>query len=274
MATARGRGRRSGDVSNDEIVLDLDGAVGTITLNRPREQNRLSRDGIGRLGAVVDRLAADERIRAVIVTGAGNCWFSAGLLDPAIRASLSKDEVIAFVLSANRVFDALEALPQPVICAINGAVMAGAAELALACDIRLAAAHARLAMPEAKWGGFPGAGGPVRLPMVVGHGRALELICTGREIDAKEMARIGLIETVYPGRALRPAARHMAEQIAANGPLATRGAKRIMRLRREAGFRAARDLSDALRRALEWSADVDEGMAAHRAGRMPKFVGK
>ena len=107
-----------------------------------------------------------------------------GLLNPEIRGSLPKNEVLDFVFLANRVFDAVEALPQIVIAAINGTVMAGAVELALACDIRLVADHAKLSMPEAKWGGFPGAGGPVRLPMVVGHGHAMDLIGTGREIDA------------------------------------------------------------------------------------------
>ena len=131
-----------------------------------------------------------------------------------------------------------------------------------------------LSMPEAKWGGFPGAGGPVRLPMAVGHGRAMELIGTGREIDAAEMARIGLVEHVHPKDDLRAAARDMARTIGANGPLATRGAKRIARVRREPGFQAARALSDALRHALEWSADVDEGIAAHREDRTARFTGR
>lgn len=258
----------------DGIALERDGAVATIVLDRPDEQNRLGRAELDRLGALVERIAADGTIHTVMVTGRGNDDFSHGLLNPAIRASLSKDAVIEFVLLANRVFDAIEALPQIVIAAINGAIRAGAVELALACDIRLAASHATLAMPEAKWGGFPGAGGPVRLPMVVGHGRTMELIGTGREIDAATMERIGLVEAVYPKTRFRKAAMAMAREIAASGPLATRGAKRIARLRRDPGFRPARDLSDALRRALEWSADVDEGIAAHRAGRRPRFTGR
>ena len=147
-------------------------------------------------------------------------------------------------------------------------------ELALACDIRLVAEHAMLSMPEAKWGGFPGAGGPVRLPTVVGHGHAMELIGTGREINADEMARIGLVEHVHPTNVLRQAARAMAETIGANGPLATRGAKRIARVRSEPGLAASRELSDALRCALEWSADVDEGIAAHRDNRTARFTGR
>lgn len=256
------------------ITLQREPPVATILLDRPDNQNRMGQDDVTRLGEIVDRLHSDNAVHAVVVTGSGGEWFSAGLLNPEIRAGLSKEEVVAFVLEANRAYDAVEALPQIVIAAINGKIMAGAVELALACDIRLAAAHSTLSMPEAKWGGFPGAGAPVRLPMAVGHGRALELICTGREIDAVEMERFGLVEGVYPGAEISEAAQRMAREIGLNGPLATRGAKRIMRLRREPGFAASRALSDALRAALEYSDDVDEGMAAHREGRAPRFTGR
>ena len=259
---------------SDEIAFRSDPPIATIVLNRPDDDNRLRQAEIAQLGEIAESLRGDPSVHAVVVTGGGGDYFSAGLLNPEIRASLSKDEVVTFVLEANRVFDAIEALPQIVIAAINGTIMAGAVELALACDIRLVSADAKLVMPEARWGGFPGAGAPVRLPMVVGHGRALELICTGREIDAEEMARIGLVEGVHAKEALLPAAERMARDIGGNGPLATRGAKRIMRARREPGFTASRALSDALRTALEYSDDVDEGIAAHRESREPNFKGR
>ncbi len=264
----------SPSAADGTIVLDLAPPIATIMIDRIADQNRFRRVDMERLGEIVIALEAEQTVHAVIVTGAGGEFFSAGLLNPEIRGSLPKDEVLDFVFLANRVFDAVEALPQIVIAAINGTVMAGAVELALACDIRLVADHATLSMPEAKWGGFPGAGGPVRLPTVVGHGRAMELISTGREIDADEMARIGLVEHVHPKDALRDAAQAMAETIGANGPLATRGAKRIARVRLEPGMTASRALSDALRHALEWSADVDEGIAAHRENRTAKFTGR
>jgi enoyl-CoA hydratase len=218
------------------------------------------------------RRSAD--IQAVIFRGDGPDYFSAGILNPVLRRNMTKDEVLAVVAHANEVYDAIEALPQVVIAGINGHIRAGAVELALACDIRIAASHARLAMPEAKWGGFPGAGGPVRLPGVVGYGRAMELICTAREIDADEMLRIGLVERVVAPGEFDSALRALAGDIAASGPLATRGAKRVMRARREPGLKAARELSDALRRALEFSADIEEGIAAHRDGRTPHFTGR
>lgn len=259
---------------DDEILLEIAAPIATVTLNRPDDMNRMSPAGIERLGAIVESLAGRDDVHAVLVTGAGSKFFSAGLLNPEIRAAMTKDQVVAFVLRANRVFDALEALPQVTICAINGTILAGACELALACDIRLVSSAAKMAMPEARWGGFPGAGGPVRLPMVVGHGHALRLIGSGREIDASEMERIGLVQSIHAPRSLRTEALKLAQEIGSNGPLATRGAKRIVRQREEPGFHAARELSDALRKALEWSDDVDEGIAAHRENRAPKFKGR
>ncbi|HEX9419507.1 MAG TPA: enoyl-CoA hydratase/isomerase family protein [Methylomirabilota bacterium] len=246
----------------------------TLTFDRPGDQNRLTRDVLLTMQGIADDLRDDDEIQAVVVTGSGSEFFSMGILNPAVRASYTKEQILDLVRIANRLYDAIEALPQVVIAAFNGAARAGAAELALACDIRLAAAHATFRLPEALWGGFPGAGGPVRLPEIVGRARALELICTGREIDAREMERLGLVLAVYPADRLRAETHALAASIGASGPLATRGAKHIMNARRDAGFAAARSLSDALRHALEWSHDVDEGMAAHREGRPPRFTGR
>ena len=248
--------------------------VATVTLDRPDDLNRMTPNSMQLLGKIVRQIVNDSEIHAVVLTGSGEEVFSAGLLNPDIRGAMSKEQVIEFVLLANRVFDDLAALPQIVICALNGNVLAGAVELALACDIRLAADDITLAMPEAKWGGFPGAGGPHRLAMAVGHARALELICTGRQIGAAEMERIGLIQALHPRPSVKDAAQRMARTIGTNGPLATRGAKSILRERRAPGFPEARALSDELRKTLEWSEDVDEGLAAHRDGRAPDFKGR
>lgn len=258
----------------DEIKFESDGAVATITLNTPEAMNRLNPASLRYFAELVEQLRLSEAIHAVVITGAGDEWFCAGLMNPEIRAAMTKDEVIAYVIEGNRVFDALEALPQITIAAIAGKIMAGGSELALACDIRIAGEHSTLMLPEAKWGGFPGAGAPHRLPMVVGYSHALELIASGKEIDAAEMARIGFAQHIRPKGAVKDAATETARAISANGPLATRGTKRIARIRQEPGFRAARELSDALRHALEWSDDVDEGMAAAREGRAPNFTGR
>jgi enoyl-CoA hydratase/carnithine racemase len=258
---------------SSDVRIERDGRVMTITLDRPQDQNRLTRDVLLALGETVAGLATDDAIQVVIITGAG-AVFSMGILSPVVRASYTKPQVLEMVRLANRLYDAIEALPQIVIAAFNGAARAGAAEMSLACDIRLASAQATFALPEALWGGFPGAGGPVRLPGIVGRARALEIICTGRELDAIEMERLGLVLAVYPPDRLLPEARALAARIAESGPLATRGAKRIANLRSQSGFTAARTLSDTLREAFEWSADCDEGAAAHREGRAPRFSGR
>lgn len=257
-----------------DVVLERAGAVATIVLNRTHDENRLTPDALAKLEGVAAELAKDQDIHAVLVTGAGSKHFSMGILPPAFRKSLPKDDVVSIVRLANRAFNAIDELPQVVVACINGAARGGASELALACDIRIASDQATLAFPEATWGGFPGAGGPFRLATAVGRARALELICTGRLIDAAEMERLGLVQTVHPAARIADAGRALAERIASSGPLATRGAKRIIRTRVEPGLGAARELADALRHSLEWSRDVDEGLDAAIEGRAPKFTGR
>ena len=261
-------------MASPEVRLERRERVALITIDRPDDQNRFTRDVLLALQSIVDTLAGDSETQAVVLTGGGTQFFSMGILNPAVRATYTKEQILDLVRTANRLYDALEALPQIVIAALNGIARAGAAELSLACDIRLAAAHATFALPEALWGGFPGAGGPVRLPMIVGRARALELICTGREIDAAEMERLGLVLAVHPSERLLSEALALAGRIAASGPLATRGAKRIVNTRLYGGFGEARALADTLRHALEWSQDVDESMSAHREGRSPRFTGR
>ena len=257
-----------------ELNLEFSPPIATIMFDAPDNENRLNPDSLRSLGALINELSSSTDIHVVILTGAGEEWFSAGLMNPAIRATMTKDEVIAYVVDGNQICDGLEALPQVTIAAINGKVVAGASELALACDIRIAGEHSTLMLPEAKWGGFPGAGAPHRLPMAVGHAHALELIASGKQIDAKEMTRIRFVNHLHPKGKVLAAAVELAKTIGANGPLATRGAKRIARARKEPGFRAAREMSDTLRHALEWSYDVDEGIAAAKEGRPAKFTGR
>ena len=258
----------------NEILFKREGRVAVITLNRPDDENRMTREVLARLGAIADELAGDEETLAVILTGSGGKFFSAGMLHPKVRATLSREQILGMVRLANAVFDRIEALPQVVIAALNGVTRAGAAEMTLACDIRIAASHATFAVPEAKWGGFPGAGAPVRLPGLVGRARALELICTARELNAQEMENWGLTLSTHAPEKLMDAAYDIANRIAACGPLAIRGAKRIVNLRERAGFAAARELSDALRHALESTSDMAEGQAAILEGRAPRFTGK
>lgn len=256
------------------IRFDVSGRVASVVFDRPDRLNLLTSDILRSLGEIATTLAASADIDVLTLTGEGAEFFSTGILTPALRGSLSKPEVLALIRLANEAFDAIERLDQIVIAGLNGLVRAGAVELALACDIRIAGDHVKWSSPEAKWGGFPGVGAPVRLPAIIGMGRALELLCTGREIDAREMERIGLVERVVAPDQVHATLDELAHTIAGNGPLATKGAKRIARMRGDSGFLAARKLSDELRAALEWTDDVDEGIAAVREGRPPRFTGR
>jgi enoyl-CoA hydratase/carnithine racemase len=252
-----------------------DRRVASVTLTRPDDTlNLLTEDILRAFGEIAGQLSSDSEIDVLTITSEGTSCFSTGLLTPALRGSLSKPDVLKLVRLANETFDAIEALPQIVIAGLNGFVRAGAVELMLACDIRIAGEHIKLQSPEAKWGGFAGAGAPVRLPRIVGMGRALEFLCTGREMDAIEMERIGLADRLVARDAVHETLDGLARTIAENGPLATKSAKRIAKMREQSGFAAARRLSDELRAALEYTHDVDEGIIAVREGRKPQFTGR
>ena len=196
------------------------------------------------------------------------------MLHPKVRVKLGKDEILGIVRLANTVFDKLEALPQITLAALNGVTRAGAAELTLACDMRIAAAHATWGVPEAKCGGFPGAGGPVRLAGIVGRARALEIICAARELNA-----------AGDGALRAHAANHGGGGPAAGGARARRAHRRLrpardpwrqahrQHPRRVRVPRGARAL-DQLRYALEDTHDLKEGTSALLEGRAPKFTGK
>jgi enoyl-CoA hydratase/carnithine racemase len=261
-------------MDTDGLTYAVAQRVASVTLTRPETLNLLTDDILRRLSAIASELAGNADVDVLTVTSVGTSCFSTGILTPALRGSMTKPQVLQLIKLANETFDAIEALPQIVIVGLNGMVRAGAGELALACDIRIAGEHVTWSSPEAKWGGFPGVGAPVRLPAIVGMGRALDILCTGREIDATEMERIGLVDVLVGHSAVHDRLAEMARTIADNGPLATKGAKRIAREREAAGFAAARRLSDRLRAELEWTSDVDEGIAAVREGRKPQFTGR
>lgn len=261
-------------MADSPIQVTREEKISVITLNRPEDGNRWRKDMLYAFEPVVDALNKDEETQVVIIRGAGEEYFSWGAFDPAIRGAMDKQEIVDFVLRGSRLRDSLELLPQIVIAALNGKARGNGVELALACDLRYASDRATISFPEADMGGIPGGGGPARLPAVVGHARALELLCTGREVGADEMVRIGFALAVYPHAHFMDAVMKVARTIAGKGPIALRGCKRISQARLGPGLAEARRMSDALRAKLEWSHDVDEAIAAHREGRSPRFTGK
>jgi len=211
-----------------ELVLcEREGDVVTLTLNRPEVMNCLSFPTLKRLRRLCHELAGDLSVRAILITGAGEKSFCAGA-DLKERKTMPKELVPNFVRNIRRTMDDVEALPQPTIALVNGFAFGGGTELLLACDLRIAASHAQLGLTETSLAIIPGAGGTQRLPRLIGKARAKDLILTARRIDAAEAERIGLVNRIAPAGELFAVGMQVARQIAANGPVAVRAAKRAI----------------------------------------------
>lgn len=209
------------------VKLETLGQVARVTISRPQALNALSTEVLDELEAVLAGLAADEAIRAVVLTGEGKA-FVAGA-DVAQMQPFDRAQALAYARRGGEVFAAIESLPQPVIAAVNGYALGGGCELALACDMRIASERAKFGQPEVGLGITPGFGGTQRLSRCVGLGMAMQAVLTAKPIDAQEALRIGLVNAVYPPDALLEEAQRMAEAIAANAPFAVRAAKAAMR---------------------------------------------
>ena len=254
------------------ILIENRDDVAVITINRPDKLNALNAETVSELRVALERVAADEAVRAVIVTGAGAKSFVAGA-DIAELAQMTPLSGIEVSRQGQDTFRALETMSKPVIAAVNGFALGGGLELALACHFRVASENAKFGLPEVKLGIIPGYGGTIRLPRVVGRGRALEMILTGEMIDAQEAYRIGLVNHVYPFAELLGAAEQLAKKIAANGPVAVAlGIEAV-----DHGYHASTE--DALRLEaklfglLAATQDMREGMGAFLEKRKAEFKG-
>lgn len=252
--------------------IDDSGHISTLTLNRPHAMNAISR------GLASDLIAACHYLgqvqpRAVVLIGAGERAFCAGA-DLKERRSLSVEERTAHTEAIERAAEDIAALPMPVIAAIRGYALAGGAELAVACDLRVAGSDAVFGFPEVKIGIFPGAGGVLRLPRIVGSGAARDLLFSGRQIDANEAYRIGLIDRLVPPESVLETAQEMATAIAQNAPLALRAVKRALLESEGQPHEAARRKVNALRTALDDTEDYEEGLRAFAERRPPRFNGR
>lgn len=243
--------------------------VAVVTLdNPPLNLNTLGT--IDRLLAVCEELAEDERVRVVVVTGAGDRAFCAGS-DITEFADVRDDVVPKKLEKENRAFTAIERLPQPVVAALNGAALGGGAEIALACDIRVIDERARIGFPEVNLGVFPGSGGVFRLPRVVGLGAAYELLYTGQPVDAHEARRIGLVNRVAPAGQALSEALELARFLATKPALALSLVRAAVRDSYQQGVEEAtqRTLSDSHR--VFTGPDIAEGVAAFFDKRSPRF---
>lgn len=261
------------DGASSDVLVEHDGPIAWMTLNRPDAANALSRGLVAAGRSALAALAATRQTRALILTGAGDRAFCAGA-DLKERRAMSLDETRAFLGELNAFADALASFPCPVIAAINGAAFGGGLELALCCDLRMAAHGALMGLPEVRLGIIPGAGGTQRLPRLIGVARAKELILTGRRVDADRAERLGLVSAVVPASDLRAEAKRWADEIAEAAPLATAAAKRAI----DDGW--SQPMPDALQTEQQHyatvlvSEDRQEGLAGFAAKRKPVYRGR
>lgn len=242
------------------VTYETEGAVGIITINRPKALNALNSQVLEDLNSALDEVDLNE-IRALVLTGAGEKSFVAGA-DIGEMSSLTKAEGEAFGKKGNDIFRRIETFPIPVIAAINGFALGGGCEIAMSCDIRLCSENAVFGQPEVGLGITPGFGGTQRLARIVGVGRAKEMIYGARNIKADDAYRIGLVNHVYPLEELMSAAKKMAAGIAKNAPIAVRNCKKAINDGLQVDMDQAIVIEEKLFGDCFESYDQKEGMAA------------
>jgi enoyl-CoA hydratase len=257
----------------ETILVTRDGALATITLNRPDKLNAINGQLLRELFHAIVDLGADKTVRAAILTGAGDKAFAAGA-DIAAMSEMTSAEARTFAHLGHALGERIEAVHFPVIAAVNGFALGGGCELALACDFIYASDKAKLGQPEVNLGVIPGFGGTQRLTRRVGIARARELCFTGDVIDAAEALRIGLVNAVVPHAELLTKAKETAAKIAAKGPLAIAQCKRVIDRGADVALTVANELEVQAFSALFGSGDQREGMKAFLEKRKATFEGK
>ena len=256
----------------ENLIVQRDGAVALVTINRPQVLNALNMTTLDELRHAALELKNDSEVRVVIVTGAGAKAFVAGA-DISELAELTPAAMHEHAVRGQQVFDAIEQLGKPVIAAINGFALGGGCELAMACTVRIAADSARLGQPEINLGLLPGFAGTQRLPRLVGKGLALEILLTGRHVAAEEALRIGLVTRVVPAASLLTEARAMASELAAKAPIAIRYILEAVNNGVESSFDQGQVLEATLFGLSASTADMREGTRAFLDKRKPTFTG-
>lgn len=253
------------------ILVDVANGVATVTINRP-PVNPLSNDTMTELRAAFDGFATDVAVRTVVITGAGQYVFIGGA-DINEFVGLDEAGALASVRRGLELFAAIERFPKPVIAAVNGVCAGGGNELAMACDVRIAAESARFSQPEVNLGIIPGWGGTQRLPRLVGKGRAMELLLTGDQLKADDALRYGLVNKVVPDSEVLTQARNLARKLALGPPVAMAAIKAAVNAGFDGGAVAGYETETAGVLRVFASDDAKEGVAAFLGKRRPKFAG-
>lgn len=254
----------------ENILLEKEGAIAFITINRPKQLNALNRQTINELSEALDEVKGDHSLRTLIITGSGEKAFVAGA-DIKEFSNYGINEGTDLAAEGQRLlFDKVENMEKPVIAAINGFALGGGLELAMACHIRVASYKAKLGLPETGLGLIPGYGGTQRLPRLIGQGRAIEMITTAKMIEADKAAEIGLVNHAVAPADLIELAKKIANDITKNSPMAVASAIRSV----NAGFRPG---TDGFKIEIEefgkrfGTDDFNEGTSAFLEKRKPEF---
>ena len=257
----------------ENLLYETRDGLAFITINRPKVLNALNRQTMEELNDAVGAAIADESVRVVILTGAGEKAFVAGadINELAEQTPVSGRD---YGLFGQSVLSRIENAPKPFIAAINGFALGGGCELAMACHIRIASEKAKLGQPEVKLGLIPGYGGTQRLARLVGEGRAMQLNLTGDQIGAEEALRIGLVNEVVPPGDLLQEAEAIAQRIAANAPLAVRFAMEAIHHGLQGTLDEGLFLEATLFSLCATTEDMKEGTRAFLEKRKPQFKGK
>jgi enoyl-CoA hydratase len=257
----------------ENLLLERDGAVATLTINRPKVLNALNGQTIDELRRATLQLKHDDDVRAIVLTGAGEKSFIAGadINELAVQSPVSGRE---HALRGQHVFDLIETMGKPVIAAINGYALGGGCELALACTLRLAADTARIGQPEINLGIIPGYAGSQRLARLVGKGKAMEMILTGAQLSAQEALEIGLVNRVFPAADLLAEARKLAALLAEKAPIALRYAIDAINKGLDMPFADACVYEATLFGLVASTQDMREGTRAFLEKRKAEFKGR
>lgn len=255
----------------ETITTRVQDHIGLITINRPEKRNALSDTVLAEVEQVLTEWETTDDVAAVLFTGAGEKAFIAGA---DITQLAHYDVSHGLAAQMQRLYDRIEDYSKPTMAAINGVAMGGGLELAMACDIRIAAAHAKVGLPETTLGVLPGAGGTQRLTRLIGPGRALDMIMTSRVIDAPTAERFGLVTEVVAANELLATAHKMLAGVFAKGPMAIRLARMVVKQGAEADQKTGLMLETLAQSLLYTTEDKTEGAEAFIAKRPAEFTGR